>query len=105
MDVLKDKRLKSYDKLSRYSTFPYYYHIIDEKYIYGTTNHLKSNTSYQNYTIKRGDSLDKLALMFWNNPTLYWVIADFNRIQDPFIDLPEGYIIKIPILSNIEFRS
>ena len=36
--------------------------------------------------------------------TYYWIIADFNRIQDPFINLPVGYTIKIPVLSNIEFK-
>lgn len=104
MDILKDKQLLQYDKLSRYSSFPFYYNIEDKKYIYGITNHLKNNTSYKNYEIKYGDTLDKLALNAWNNPTLYWVIADFNRIQDPFIYLPVGTIIKIPVLSNIEFR-
>lgn len=104
MDALKDKQLRAYDRLSRYATFPFYYHTIDNKYTYGTTNHLKSNTSYQNYTIKQGDTLDKLALQMWNNPTLYWIIADFNRISDPFVNLPVGFILKIPVLSNIEFR-
>lgn len=105
MSILKDARLKQYDRLSRYSIFPYYYHTVDDKYTFGITNHLKNNTSYDAYTIKKGDTLDKLALQAYNNPTLYWIIADFNRIQDPFITLPEGYTIKIPVISNIEFRS
>lgn len=105
MDVLTDRHLISYDRLSRYSTVPAYFHLQDEKYTYGTTHHLEDNTSYQNYKVKKGDTLDKIALEAWNNPTLYWVIADFNKIIDPFVDLPEGYVIKIPVLSNIEFRS
>ena len=104
MDILKNEQLRAYDKLSRYSSFPFYYNTVDDKYIYGTTNHLKNNTSYQNYQIKKGDTLDSIALKAWNNPTYYWIIADFNRIQDPFINLPVGYTIKIPVLSNIEFK-
>lgn len=105
MDVLQNKRLKQYDRLSRYSTFPFYYHALDEKYIYGTSNHLKTNTAYTLYRVKKGDTLDSLALQAYSNPTLYWVIADFNRIQDPFCFLIEGTQIKIPVISEIEFRS
>lgn len=104
MNILKDARLRQYKKLSRYATFPYYYNTLDDKYQYGTTSYLKKDCQYENYKIKYGDSLDILALKFYNNPTYYWVIADFNNIIDPFLELPEGYYIKIPTISNIEFE-
>lgn len=103
MDILTDKTYKEYSKLSRYSPFPYYYHSVDDKYIYGTTAYLKDTTIYTLHTIKRGDTLDSLALEYYNNPTLYWIICSFNRIRDPFIQLEEGQKIKIPSISNIEF--
>ena len=46
MDVLKDKQYKDYNYLSRYESFPYYFHSIDRKYIYGTTSQLDQNLSY-----------------------------------------------------------
>lgn len=104
MDVLTEKTYKDYSKLSRYSPFPYYYHTIDDKYIYGTTAYLKNTTLYTSHTVVKGDTLDSLALEYYNNPTLYWVICSYNRIRDPFIQLKEGSIIKIPSISNIEFN-
>lgn len=104
MDVLTNKSYKQYTKLSRYTTIPYFYHTVDKKYIYGTSKYLKNTTPYTSYTIKYGDTLDSLALDFYNNPTLYWIICSFNHIQDPFITLKEGDIIKIPSLSTIEYE-
>lgn len=103
MEVLTNKSYKDYSKISRYSSFPYYYHTKDDKYIYGTTSYLKDTTVYTLYTVQRGDTFDSLALEFYNNPTLYWVICSFNRIQDPFSVLREGQLLKIPSLSTIEF--
>ena len=100
---LKDKTYKAYDKLSRYNNFPYYYHPIDNKYIYGTTAYLKDTTPYVVHIVKKNDTLDSLALFYYNNPTYYWIIADFNRIIDPYEPLTVGTQIKIPSFSNIEF--
>ena len=103
MDKLIDKSYKTYDYVSRYSGFPYYYDKTDEKYIYGTTSHLNTETPYVIHTIAKGDTLDTLALDYYNNPTFYWIIADFNRIRDPYIKLVVGSQIKIPSFSSIEF--
>lgn len=103
MSVLTNKNFKSYDKLSRYSNFPYYYHTIDNKYIYGITAYLKDTTIYTRYIVQRGDTLDNLALRYYNNPTYYWIIASFNHIQNPYKDLIVGSELKIPSISNIEF--
>lgn len=103
MEILTDKTYRDYAKLSRYSPFPYYYHTVDDKYIYGTTAYLKDTTSYRMHTVQRGDTFDSLALDYYNNPTLYWIICSFNRIQDPFSSLVEGTQIKIPSISTIEF--
>ena len=104
MQVLTNKTYKQYEKLSRYSVTPYYYHTLDNKYIYGTASQLKDDTLYTLYTIQPKDTLDSLALHFYNNPTLYWIICDFNRINDPYINLIPGSQLKIPSLSNIEFK-
>lgn len=104
MDVLKDPQLKAYDRLSRYSNFPFYYNTLDNKYVYGTTRYLKSNTPYKIYKIQQNDTLDTIAFQNYNDPTYYWVICDFNRIKDPFVDLKVGGYLKLPVLSLIEFK-
>ena len=104
MDVLEEKSYKSYEYISRYTSFPYYYHTEDDKYIYGTTAQLEDSIGYVEHVVNSNlDTFDSLALKYYNNPTLYWVICDFNRIQDPYTKLKIGQRIKIPSLSNITF--
>lgn len=104
MDVLKDKQLRGYDRLSRYSNFPFYYNTLDDKYVYGTTSYLKRDTPYTMYKIQLGDTLDSIALENYNDPTYYWIICDFNRIQNPFVDLKVGGYLRLPVISQIEFK-
>lgn len=103
MEVLKNKSYKDSSNLSRYTPFPYYYHTKDDKYISGVTSYLRDTTVYSLYEVQQGDTYDSIALEFYNNPTLYWIICSFNRIQDPFSDLQKGQVLKIPSISNIEF--
>ena len=106
MDVLKDKKTKSYSYISRYSAVYYYYHTLDNKYLYGMTKQLSDETSYVLHKIKETDSLDSLANHYYGRPDFFWIIADFNRITDPFIclkDLPDK-TIKIPAVSNLNYK-
>ena len=103
MEVLKDKTYKKYNRLSRYLNFPYYYNTLDDKYIGGTTKYLADDTPYTLRQIKRDDTYDSLALEYYNNPTYYWIICNFNRIADPFETPKVNSILKIPVISNIEF--
>lgn len=103
-DVLTQKSYIQYQKLSRYNNFPTYFHTRDKKYVYGLTAQLNAETPYTNHTVIRNDTPDTLALQYYNNPTLYWVICDFNQIIDPYEPLEMGSLIKIPSLSTIEFE-
>lgn len=103
-DILTDKQFREYNKISRYSGVPYYYNKTDNKYMYGIGKNLKTDTPFKIHTIKECDSLDSLALYYYNNPTYFWIIADFNRIHDPYITLEVGKKIKIPTFSLIEFE-
>ena len=105
MNVLTDKTYKTYTRLSRYNNFPYYYHIIDNKYIYGTTSNLKNNTPYVIHVVKQNDTFDSLALKYYNNPTYFWIIADYNRYNDPYEKLQPGMKLKIPSFSDIVFTN
>ena len=103
--ILQDKNYKRYDKVSRYSVFPYYYNRVDNKYIYGITAQLYDSTdiTYVTKKIEEGDTLDTLSLYYYNNPLYYWIIADFNKIKDPYKPLNIGEEIKIPSISNIRY--
>lgn len=104
MDILKDKKYKDFDYTSRYSGVPFYYNVKDEKYIYGLTSNMKKDISYVLHEIKDTDTLDYLALKYYNNPTFYWIIAYFNDIQDCFIKLSDHFkTIKIPSITSVQF--
>ena len=105
MDVLKDKQSKSYSYISRYSAFPYFYNTVDEKYIYSITSQLNDDTTFVLHQVSQSDTLESLALVYYGRPDYYWIIADFNRISDPFIKLNTKFkTIKIPSLSNISYK-
>lgn len=80
MNNLKNKSYKNYNYICRYQSFPYYYNEEDEKYIFGTTSSLSSDTSYVAHKVKPYDTLDSLSLYYYNSPLYFWVIADFNNI-------------------------
>lgn len=104
MDALINKEFKDYNYLSRYSTFPIYYNKNDNKYMQGLTGQLSEDSTYVLYRVKETDTLDSIALDMYSNSTYFWVIADFNRIRDPFIKLEVGSILKIPTLAGIRFQ-
>lgn len=105
MDELENKTYKSYDYISRYISFPFYYNTYDDKFIYGLTSQLNTQTEYVLHTVKKTDNLDKLSLQYYGRPDLYWAIADFNKIKDPYTELFSNYkTLKIPTLSSIEYK-
>ena len=103
MEALSNKAYRTYDYISRYAAFPYFYNKNDDRYVYGTTAQLRDSTSYSLHTVQRNETYDSIALYYYNNPTLYWVICDFNRIQDPFNEPEVGSKLKIPSISSIVF--
>ena len=103
MDILTQKQTKKYDYISRYSGIYFYYNTLDDKYMYGITKQMKDNILSFEHTVKKTDTLDSLAEFYYGRPDFFWVIADFNRIQDPFINLYDcGFkTINIPNISSI----
>lgn len=105
MDILTNKTKESKDYISRYSNFYYYYNTKDQKYMYGLTSQLSTDTTYALIDVHEYDTLDYFANKYYGRPDYYWVIADFNRIQDPFIKLSDYFTqIKIPNIGSIEFE-
>ena len=99
-----NKQYNNYDYFSRYQNVPYYFHTEDLKYVSGTTNHINKNTPFIIHKVIINDNLDTLALKYYNNPTYYWIIADFNNIQDPYKKLIIDTEIKIPVFNEIKFN-
>lgn len=106
MDNLKNKSYKEYDYVSRYTSFPYYYNTLDDKYVYGITSTIDHSIEYVEHKVTSADTLDNLALAYYGRPDYYWIIADFNDIVDPFIELSSQFkTIKIPSFSSVKFIS
>jgi hypothetical protein len=104
MDTLKNKNFETYDYLSRYTSVPYYFDTLSQREVYGIGTNLKKDIPYVSHKIQVGDTLNSLALKYYNNPTFWWIIAYYNDIQDAFIDISKKYlIIKIPNIASIEF--
>lgn len=105
MDELTNKQTRTYDYISRYASFPFYYNEKDRKYIYGLTSQLSRDVSYVEHEIRSGDTLDSISDKYYGRPDLYWVIADFNGLLDPFERLWGNMkTIRVPTLSNVTFE-
>jgi len=104
MVILENKQYKDFNYFSRYQNVPYYFHKVDRKYIVGTTFPISKDTPYILYKVKQGDSLDSIALDYYNNPTFYWIIADANNILNPYTKLKVNSEIKIPIFNELKFK-
>jgi len=46
---------------------------------------------------REGDRLDTLAQQFYQDPTLWWIIANANNLGKGSFDVPPGLQIRIPI--------
>lgn len=105
MDVLSNRQTKQYDYISRYAPFPFYYNGQDGKYVYGITSQLRRDIGFVAHAVKQGDTLDSLSEYYYGRPDLYWVIADFNGIADPFEELwGRRKSVNVPTLSNASFE-
>lgn len=96
MDILTNKTAKTSNFYSRYNGFYYYYNKLDKTNQMSTSAWLKENNTYETYKVKDGDTYDSISLQYYNNPTYYWIICDFNRIIDPFVRPKAGDILYIP---------
>lgn len=106
MDTLKDKQFATFDYISRYTSVPFYYDTLADRYVYGIGANMSKDTEWTLHKVTQTDNLDKLALKYYNNPSYWWVIAYFNDIQDAFIKLSDKYTtLKIPSISQVSFET
>ena len=104
MDDLKNKRYLKSDYTNRYTGIPIYYNKRDNRELFGLSKNMIKNSAWVAHKVVPMDTLDKLALSYYNNPSYWWIIAYFNDIQDAFIKLSDKFkILKIPNIRSLEF--
>lgn len=103
MEKISESYYKEYGTLSRYASFPYYYHKEDDAYFYGLTGNLKSDMNAFEHQVIQTDTLDFLSFKYYGRPDFYWVIADYNNIKDPFKPLKVKSLM-IPSITNISYK-
>ena len=104
MDDLTKKRYVQFDYTSRYTGVPFFFFFLDGKEVCGLSKNMNKDIPWVAHKVTQNDTLDKLALKYYNNPTYWWIIAYFNDIQDAFIKLSDRFtIIKIPAINGIAF--
>lgn len=53
------------------------------------------------YEVRAGDTLSLIAHRYFGEASLWWVVADFNDILDPFEDLVQGDVLRLPSQSRL----
>ncbi len=105
MQKLINKQAHTFDYKSRYTGVPYYFDTQSGRETPGITRQIRFDTPYVLHKVQPSDTLDSLALDYYSNPSYWWAIALFNKINDPFINLGLKYAtLKIPALSSIIFE-
>jgi hypothetical protein len=69
MQKLTNKKYPSYDYLSRYTGVATYYDPALEKTISGIGEQMSKNAPFVTHAVMPEDTLDTLALTYYNNPT------------------------------------
>lgn len=63
---------------------------------YVISNNITNQDSlFQYYEVMNEDFFDTISNKFYNTPYLWWLIALFNNVNNPYETLEEGDILKI----------
>ncbi len=105
MDTLNKIGGKNYGYLSRYSGASIYYDTLGEREIYGLIKDISKDIPHVTHWLSTTDTLDSLALKYYNNPTYWWIIAMYNDIPDALMPLTPRYAtLYIPSLAGLSFK-
>jgi hypothetical protein len=55
------------------------------------------------HSVQEGDRIDLLAYRYLGDPTLWWIICDYNDIFYP-LDLELGAVLRIPSVEHLEMH-
>ena len=78
--------------------------IYDNEKMYGIRKRVSSvkNIDDSMYPVKNGDTLKSIAYDIYDDARLYWVIAEFNKIIDPFKKLIVGTELMYPSMKRVK---
>lgn len=63
---------------------------------YNASPSIQTNSfMFEWYTIEGDEFLDDISSKYYGTPTLWWVIADFNEIVNPYESVENGMSLKI----------
>jgi hypothetical protein len=99
---VQDMGFKEYPHLSRYATVRVF-RDREGQLFHGSVMWTRDDLPFTLYEVKQGDTIEKIANEQFGNPTYSWIIADANRIVDPFLPLEIGRQLKIISLNSLEF--
>ena len=69
---------------------------------YTVSDDVYNNESlFDYYTVQADDWFDNISNIHYNTPYLWWVVALFNEISNPFEGLNEGDVLRILKYNNI----
>jgi hypothetical protein len=69
MEKLTKKRFNQYDYICRYTGVPYYYDKVTGREVMGIGEQFSKENSFVSHKVTSEDTLDSLALTYYNNPT------------------------------------
>lgn len=55
-----------------------------------------NNTNHISHTVKFGETIQSIAFQYFGDSGYWVIIADYNAIYNPFIELEEGLELLIP---------
>lgn len=69
---------------------------------YNVSDDIYNNESlFEYYTVQTDDWLDNISYTHYKTPYLWWLVALFNGITNPYEELNEGAVLRILSYSNI----
>ena len=85
--------------MSRYSSIPFTRYTEDSKQGYVITKYPEIPAEFSDIYVytTRGDRYDTLALSYYQNPSLWWVIASANALPGDSLVVEPGTQLRIPV--------
>ena len=77
MDTFTKKRYATFNYTNRYAGMQYYYDTKAQKDVFGIVKPMIKNSAWFAHKVVQGDTLDSLALKYYNN-NLYTIIIQYT---------------------------
>ena len=69
---------------------------------YSVPSEIYNNESlFDYYTVTEDDWLENISYVHYGTPYLWWIVALFNKIVNPFEGLHEGQVLRVLKYGNI----